>query len=213
MKLESIKSLIIPEIKVVCFSRFIDNRGYFTETYSIRDFKTIASDIGQWHVAQVNESFSKMGTIRGLHFQWNPYMGKLVRTVNGHMIDLVLDIRIGSPNFGKIIAYNMQASPDKNYNEWIWVPPGFAHGNFFLKDTIIEYLCTNEYSQGFESGISPLAVDINWSLCDSDLKMHFDIMKISMDLKMTEKDKNAFSIKKWVENKYSKNFIYKDLIK
>jgi len=97
MKIESIKTLEIPEIKVIRFSRFMDHRGFFTESYSVRDFSPLKNEIGEWKVVQANESFSFENTIRGLHFQWNPYMGKLVRTVTGHMIVLILDIRLNSP--------------------------------------------------------------------------------------------------------------------
>lgn len=210
MKLESVKSLAIPDIKVVRFARFMDHRGYFTETYSKRDFHTITDELGEWPVAQINESYSKAGTIRGLHFQWNPYMGKLVRTVQGHMVDLILDIRLNSPSFGKIIAYDMPTSLDQNYNEWIWIPPGFAHGNFFLQDSTIEYLCSGEYSQGCESGISPLSKDLDWSLCDTGLKELFEKTKNSDDLKMTEKDKISFSVHDWKEDERSQNFIFEN---
>ena len=93
-------------------------------------------------------------------------MGKLVRTIRGHMIDVVLDIRKGSPTYGKIIAHDMPVQGDEDYAEWIWVPPGFAHGNTFPADTVIEYLCSGEYSPGNEAGISPVADDLDWSLCE-----------------------------------------------
>ena len=75
---------------------------------------------------QFNESFSRPNVVRGLHFQWNPFMGKLVRTVQGRMVDLFLDIRKGSPSYGKAAAYDMPSTPDKDYAEWIWIPPGFT---------------------------------------------------------------------------------------
>ena len=97
-------------------------------------------------------------------------MGKLVRTLSGRMVDMILDIRKGSTTFGKIIAYDMPSEHEADYNEWIWVPPGFAHGNFFTEDSTIEYFCSGEYSPGCEAGISPLAADIDWSLCEGSLK-------------------------------------------
>jgi len=156
---------------------------------------------------QANESYSKKGTVRGLHFQWNPYMGKLVRTLTGRMIDMVLDIRKGSPTFGKIICYDMPANPTVDYNEWIWVPPGFAHGNFFTEETMIEYFCSGQYSPGSEASISPLAKDIDWTLCDTNLKKLFDSIAPSTDL-ITDKDKNGFSMAEWLENENSDNFIH-----
>jgi dTDP-4-dehydrorhamnose 3,5-epimerase len=208
MKIDSIKILAIPEIKVIKFSRFMDHRGYFTEPYSIRDFISLIPEINLGEVIQINESFSKNNTIRGLHFQWNPYMGKLIRTVRGHMIDLILDIRLNSPTFGKIIGYNMASTLNDNFNEWIWIPAGFAHGNVFLEDTIIQYLCNGEYNWKCESGISPIAADIDWSLCDSYLKYIFYGIKYNPELKITDKDKNAFSLEQWKANENSKNFIY-----
>ncbi len=122
---------------------------------------------------QANESFSRAGTVRGLHFQWNPYMGKLVRTIRGHMIDVALDIRKGSPTYGQIVAYDMPVQGDEDFAEWIWLPPGFAHGNTFPQDTVIEYFCSGEYSPGNEAGISPVADDLDWSLCDPALRDQF----------------------------------------
>ena len=104
MKLVEVKSLAIPEVKVLRFARFRDHRGYFTETYRRSDFQNhpALDCFSGVDFVQVNESFSRRGVVRGLHFQWSPYVGKLVRTVHGRMIDLVLDIRHGSPTCGKI---------------------------------------------------------------------------------------------------------------
>src|ERR1043166_2082030 len=169
MKILELKTLRIPEIKVLRFARFTDERGYFTETYRKSDFDQISDcrSLQEATFVQCSESYSRAGTIRGLHFQWNPYMGKLVRTVLGHMVDLVLDIRLDSPTFGHIVAYDMPADPTANFAEWIWIPPGFAHGNFFTEHSQIEYLCSGSYNGNCESGISPLSEDIDWSLCDS----------------------------------------------
>ena len=144
MKIVSIKSLDIPDIKIVRFARFCDTRGYFTESFRRSDFNghNEMSFIKGQEFVQVNESFSHPQVIRGLHFQWNPYMGKLVRTVRGHMVDIVLDIRKGSPYFGKGLFYDMPADSGSDYSEWIWVPAGFAHGNFFTEESQIEYFCT-----------------------------------------------------------------------
>ena len=155
MKILSVKTLALPEIKVVQFALFKDHRGYFTEPYRKSDL-TAHPDLPfskSGDFVQENESFSKSHTLRGLHFQWNPFMGKMVRTLFGHMIDIVMDIRLGSPNYGKAILYDMPRSVDADMGEWIWAPPGFAHGNLFLEPTAIEYLCTGEYSQGCEASI------------------------------------------------------------
>ena len=209
MKLLDVKTLEIEEIKVVRFSRFCDHRGYFTEHYRKSDFRNhpemgFTRDI---EFLQCNESYSKKGTIRGLHFQWNPYMGKLVRALAGRMVDMVLDIRKGSPTFGKIILYDMPADHTADYSEWIWVPLGFAHGNYFTEDTMIEYFCSSEYSPGCEAGISPVANDIDWTLCDPELKKLFDDIAHSTRL-ITDKDKNGFSVNAWKSSEQSDNFVY-----
>src|SRR5260370_38451394 len=145
MKVLDVKALAIPEIKVIRFGRFCDHRGYFTEHFRRSDFQA-GPDVpflNRVEFVQANESFSRAGTVRGLHFQWNPYQGKLVRTLHGHMIDLVLDIRKGSPTFGKIIAYDLLACREAEWDEWIWVPPGFAHGRMLMEDTLIEYLLSS----------------------------------------------------------------------
>ena len=208
MKIVSRKKLKIEAVKVVRFARFNDHRGYFTEHFRKSDFQhhQDMEFIRGVEFVQANESYSKKGTVRGLHFQWNPYVGKLVRTVIGRMVDMVLDIRKGSPTFGKIVLYDIPAVPTADYSEWIWVPPGFAHGNFFTEDTLIEYFCSGEYNPGCEAGISPLAKDIDWELCDPELKELFDSVGPSTDL-ITDKDKNGFTLEAWKEDKRSDNFI------
>jgi len=204
--------LQIEAIKVIRFTHFCDYRGYFTEHFRKSDF---GSNLKMGFMkgvefVQCNESYSRKGTVRGLHFQWNPYMGKLVRTLVGRMVDIVLDIRKGSLTFGKILLYDMPANHNNDYSEWIWVPPGFAHGNFFTEDTMIEYFCSGEYSPGSEAGISPLADDIDWSLCDPKLRKQFNDIASHTEL-ITEKDKNGFSISQWTSNANSQNFIYGEL--
>lgn len=207
MKIVEARALAIDSIKIIKFKRFCDQRGYFTEHYRRSDVRNHADTafLNGLEFVQCNESFSRKSTIRGLHFQWNPYMGKLVRTVSGRMIDIVLDIRKGSSTCGKILLYDMPADPAADVQEWIWVPPGFAHGNVFPQDTIIEYLCTGEYSQGCEAGISPLAPDIDWSLCDAGLKAAFEHVARSTSL-ITDKDRNGLSLRAWMNDSRSDNF-------
>jgi dTDP-4-dehydrorhamnose 3,5-epimerase len=209
MKILEVRALSIPAVKVVRFARFQDHRGYFTEPYRLADFDAHPDMdfMKAIRFVQANESYSKRGAIRGLHFQWNPYMGKLVRTLTGHMADVVLDIRKKSPTFGKAIAYDMPSTVDRDWGEWIWVPPGFAHGNFFLQDTAIEYFCSGQYSPTCEAGISPLAADIDWSLCDRELKEAFDEMTDSSSL-MTDKDRNALTVAAWAADARSDHFVY-----
>lgn len=207
MKIVEVKNLAIPEIKVIRFARFHDHRGYFAEIFRRSDFIRSFEFMKGASFVQCNESFSRKGTVRGLHFQWNPYMGKLIRTVYGRMVDMVLDIRKGSPTFGKIIGYDMPAERDRDFSEWIWVPPGFAHGNVFPEETVIEYFCSGEYNPDSEAGISPLAEDIDWSLCSHGLNEIFRNTANSSML-ITDKDRNGFSLAGWTDDQRSDNFIY-----
>ena len=206
MKILNVKRLAIPEIKVIRFGRFADHRGFFTEHFRKSDFANL-DFMKEIEFLQCNESYSKPGTIRGLHFQWNPYMGKLVRTLSGHMTDLVLDIRKGAPTFGKIIGYDMPADLSADFGEWIWIPPGFAHGNFYKQNSHIEYFCSGEYSPGCEAGISPLAEDIDWSWFDPELKREFDVIAAG-NLLITDKDRNGYSLESWKRNLNSERFIF-----
>ena len=212
MKILDIYDLAIPEVKVIRFARFPDNRGYFSEQYRFSDFESgaAASFMEGVRFVQANESFSRASTVRGLHFQWNPYMGKLVRTIRGHMIDVVLDVRKGSPTYGQIIAHDMPVQGDEDFAEWIWVPPGFAHGNTFPADTVIEYFCSGEYSPGNEAGISPVAADIDWSLCLPELRDRFQAIAGDTD-RMTDKDRHGFSLAAWTADERSDQFLYDDL--
>jgi dTDP-4-dehydrorhamnose 3,5-epimerase len=209
MKILDVKSLAISEVKVIRFARFADHRGYFAEHFRKTDFANNPQldFLKGVEFFQCNESFSRPGTVRGLHFQWNPYMGKLVRTLSGRMTDMVMDIRKGSPTFGKIIAYDMPVRRDADYGEWIWVPVGFAHGNYFREDSHIEYFCSGEYSPGCEAGISPLSIDIDWSLCDPKLRKEFESVVHSNPL-MTDKDKDGHSLASWIANPNSDRFRY-----
>ena len=206
MKILDVKALEIPDIKVIRFARFADDRGHFSEHFRKSDFGQLDFQRGVEFV-QCNESYSRARTIRGLHFQWNPYMGKLVRTLSGRMVDMVLDIRKGSPSFGKIIAYDMSVDLNDGFGEWIWVPPGFAHGNYFDRESRIEYFCSGEYNPACEAGISPTADDIDWSLCDPRLKKEFDAIAAGNSL-MSEKDRNGQTLASWIRSPNSNQFIY-----
>lgn len=206
MKILDTQSLPLPGIELLKFARFQDERGYFTETYRLGDFETVPFLAGlEW--VQCNESHSSAGVLRGLHFQWNPFMGKLVRTIRGHMLDIVLDIRIGSPTQGKAIAIDLPASPEQDFGEWIWVPPGFAHGNYFSEETTIEYFCTGQYSPGCEAGISPLASDIDWSLCDPKLRAIIE-EAAGASAVISSKDREGATMAEWLDDERSSNFRY-----
>ncbi|MDR2405879.1 MAG: dTDP-4-dehydrorhamnose 3,5-epimerase family protein [Deltaproteobacteria bacterium] len=214
MRIISIKALKLEECKVIRFPRFKDQRGYFAEHFQQEEFDKLFKKELNYPYArflQANESRSRKGVIRGLHFQWDPYMGKLVRTLYGHMVDMVLDIRVGSPTCGKILFYDMPFDAEADYAEWIWVPPGFAHGNFYLEDSAIEYFCTGEYNPRAEAGISPLSKDIDWSyVLEGPLKTPYGNL-IREGAIMSDKDRQSHSFKSWMALSKADHFTYKEL--
>ncbi len=131
--------------------KHIDARGYFMETFRIEEFMKNVSNTA---FVQENESCSSRGVIRGLHFQAPPFaQAKLVRCVKGKVLDVALDIRVGSPTYGKHIA--VELSEDNNVQ--LYVPRGFAHGFSVLSETaIFQYKCDNYYAPDAEGGISIL---------------------------------------------------------
>ncbi len=190
MKILDIKSLVFPEVKVIKFARFTDNRGYFTETYRFQELEQIIPEL---KIKQVMESHSKKGVLRGFHLQYDPPMGKLVRTVVGEMIDFFLDLREDSRTFGFIGAYRMPSRWEDNYDEWIWIPPGFAHGNLYLQESTIEYFATSTYNPKGEIGIYPLDKEINWTLAPQEIQKIFN--KIKNKILISEKDRNGLTLK------------------
>ena len=205
MLITSIENLPLEGVQLINFKKFRDNRGFFTEPYRFSDLQD-KLNIPFKGCVQLNNSFSNKNVLRGLHFQWNPFMGKLVKTISGHMIDIVLDIRKASKTYGKAIAVNMPALTNFDTDQWIWVPPGFAHGNLFLADSEILYMCDGEYNGNCESGINPLSSDIDWTLCESSthklLNLHLD----SKNLTVSEKDINAQSLTEWSNSSNSNYF-------
>jgi dTDP-4-dehydrorhamnose 3,5-epimerase len=208
MKILSATPLAIPDVVAVRVARFRDSRGYFTEHFRASDFDALASGplgVPGASIRQANESRSKAGVIRGLHFQWAPYMGKLVRPLSGRLLDLALDIRRGSPTLGKAVLYDMPFDPEAGWMEWIWLPPGFAHGVAFPEESAIEYLCTGEYSPGTEAGISPFAPDLDWSLCAPALKAVWDGI-VAAGAVVSDKDLQGHTLAGWLAREDSELF-------
>ncbi|MDR1040802.1 MAG: dTDP-4-dehydrorhamnose 3,5-epimerase family protein [Deltaproteobacteria bacterium] len=207
MKILSVKPLAIPDVKVIRAARFRDGRGYFTEHFRASDLDALAPGLGvtEFRILQANESRSAKGVIRGLHFQWSPYMGKLVRPLSGRLVDMALDIRRASPTLGRIVLYDMPFDPEADWFEWIWVPPGFAHGTMFPEESAIEYLCTGEWSPGNEAGVSPLAPDLDWSLCDKGLRGAFEGL-LSEGIALSEKDLRGLTLAGWLAREESRLF-------
>lgn len=138
-----------------------DARGYFMETFRLDDFKKNVADTT---FVQENESCSTKGVIRGLHFQAPPYaQAKLVRCVKGRVLDVAVDIRAGSPTYGKFVAVELSEDNDTQ----LFIPRGFAHGFSVLSDVaVFQYKCDNYYAPQAEGGISILdkTIGIDWGL-------------------------------------------------
>ncbi|MDR2339277.1 MAG: dTDP-4-dehydrorhamnose 3,5-epimerase family protein [Deltaproteobacteria bacterium] len=213
MRIISVTPLKIPDCKIIRFHRFKDVRGYFTEHFRQEEFDTLFRKTLKYPNArfvQANESRSVANVVRGLHFQWQPHVGKLVRTLYGHMVDMALDIRPGSPTLGKIILYDMPFDPEADHAEWLWIPPGFAHGNFYLADSAIEYFCTGEYNPQAEAGISPFAKDIDWSLADVGLRAALEGLALDGFI-LSDKDKDGHTLGSWLAKPESRLFSVGDL--
>lgn len=153
----------IPDIVVIIPKRRVDSRGYFAETYR-QDFTR--SLIGDITFVQDNESLSATpGTIRGFHFQSDPFaQGKLVRCVQGALLDVAVDIRIGSPTFGRWIAVELSAANGHQ----LWIPTGFAHGFCTLvPDTMLCYKVTAYYSAEHDKGLAwdDPEIGVKWPDC------------------------------------------------
>jgi len=142
---------------------FKDDRGYFFEYFR----KDVLKDYGvNVEFVQSNESQSQKNVLRGLHFQNPPFeQGKLIRVVKGAVLDVSLDIRKSSPNYGQWFAYELN-----EVNKTIlWIPPGFAHGFLTLADnTIFQYECTNYYHKDSEGSIrwNDPTINIDWKIGD-----------------------------------------------
>ncbi len=138
---------------------FNDPRGYFYESYNTNMFKEAGIEAV---FVQDNQSMSHKGATRGLHFQAPPFeQGKLVRVVQGAVMDVIVDIRKNSPNYGK--SYSLELSESNHL--MFWIPPGFAHGFETLEDkTIFLYKCTNMYHRASEGGLfwNDPEIGINW---------------------------------------------------
>lgn len=151
-----IEGVVIIEPKV-----FGDSRGYFFESWSQKDFDEFVRPV---KFVQDNESMSTYGVMRGLHFQRPPFtQSKLVRCVKGAVLDVAVDIRKGSPTYGKHVAVELT---EDNHRQF-FVPRGFAHGFAVLSETaVFQYKCDNFYAPQADGGISILddSLGIDWKI-------------------------------------------------
>lgn len=155
----------IPDLVIITPSLFEDDRGYFMESYNQQKLSEAGISI---NFVQDNQSFSKRGTLRGLHYQNPPFaQTKLVRVLQGEIVDVAVDIRKNSPTYGKCFAIKLSAKNQKQ----LLIPKGFAHGFSVLSETaVVLYKCDQFYNKASEGGIrfDDPKLNIDWGL---DLKM------------------------------------------
>jgi dTDP-4-dehydrorhamnose 3,5-epimerase len=174
--------VLVPEV-------FQDSRGFFMETFREDQFKAL--DLPT-HFVQDNHSRSTKGVLRGLHFQWEPPMGKLMRVTLGSAFLVAVDIRKGSPTLGEWVG--VEASVENRRQ--VWAPAGFARGFCVLSEVAeIQYKCTGIYSNKGESGIrwDDPKIGIKWPL---------------KDVVLSEKDRNAQNLEQWLSRPEASNFSY-----
>ena len=175
-------AVLVPQV-------FEDVRGFFMETFRTDQFKAWGLPT---EFVQDNHSRSKEGVLRGLHFQWDPPMGKLMRVTYGAAFMVAVDIRKGSPTLGRWFGLEVSASNKKQ----VWAPAGFARGFCVLSDFAeIQYKCTGLYNSRAESGIrwNDPEIGIDWPIKNPEL---------------SEKDRNAQLLKQWLDSSTSENFKY-----
>lgn len=181
----AIEGVVIIEPRI-----FKDKRGYFFESFSQKEFDEKVMPV---RFVQDNESMSVYGVIRGLHYQKMPYtQSKLVRCTQGKVLDVVVDIRKGSPTFGKHVAVELS---DENHRQ-LFIPRGFAHGFAVLSDVaVFQYKCDNFYAPQAEGGIQlqDEELGIDWKiptaaaiLSEKDLKHPF-LKDAVMDFDINDK--------------------------
>lgn len=162
-----ITKLAIPEVLLLEPKVFKDDRGHFFESFNQKLFEEAVGHSVTF--VQDNQSFSKKGVLRGLHYQMNPSaQGKLVRVLQGEVFDVAVDIRKGSPTFGQWVGALLSA---ENKHQ-LWIPEGFAHGFVTLSETAeFYYKVTNYYSPAHERSLrwNDEALNINWCFAQEPL--------------------------------------------
>jgi len=176
-----IEGLIIIEPKV-----FGDDRGFFMETYTRKDFEDLGIDK---EFVQDNHSKSKKGVLRGLHFQTKQTQGKLIKVTAGKVLDIGVDLRSESPTFGKWEKVLLTAENKRMF----YLPSGFAHGFLTLEDdTEFQYKCTDYYAPEFDSGIlwNDPELNIDWELEKYNLSME--------EIILSDKDKKQQTLQDFI---------------
>ena len=180
----TVETCKIEGLKVITPTVFGDARGYFMETYQYEDFKTAGIDVV---FVQDNQSASKKGVLRGLHFQINHPQDKLVRVIKGEVYDVAVDLRKESPTFGQWYGVLLSEENKKQF----FIPKGFAHGFLVLSDYAeFCYKCSDFYHPNDEGGLA---------YNDPDIGVDWPIPE-EMEVIMSDKDKMWGGIKEYKEN-------------
>jgi dTDP-4-dehydrorhamnose 3,5-epimerase len=167
------------EVVVLRGKAYADERGYFMETYREEEFRALGLP---GNFAQDNQSYSRKGVVRGLHFQWEPAMGKLMRVTRGAAFLVAVDLRLGSPTLGKWVGVEATAENRKQ----VWAPASFARGFCALtEDVEVQYKCTGEYNAKAESAI-------RWD--DPEIGIAWPVREAIL----SEKDRKARTLAEWV---------------
>jgi len=156
----SFRKLQIPDLILIEPKIFYDDRGFFMEVYKATEFEINGI---RYSFVQDNHSYSKKGVLRGLHYQLNPRaQGKLIRCIKGKILDVAVDIRKGSPWYGRWVSVELS----EENKLMLWIPQGFAHGFVALEDSEIIYKCTEEYDPSLDRGIiwNDPTLSINWTV-------------------------------------------------
>jgi dTDP-4-dehydrorhamnose 3,5-epimerase len=157
----NIQETKLKDVLIITPKVFSDDRGYFLESFRKKLFADRGIDLD---FVQDNISRSNKNTVRGLHYQAGDFaQGKLCQVVFGRVLDVAVDIRFGSPTFGKYVATELS----EDNHEQLWIPPGFAHGFSVLSDiAIFHYKCTNYYDKNSERAIlfNDKDLNIDWNI-------------------------------------------------
>ena len=156
----------IPGLLIIEPKLFVDERGYFFESFNQRDF---TSAVGNITFVQDNESKSSYGVLRGLHFQLPPYaQSKLVRVIEGSVLDIAVDIRKNSPTYGQYVSVELTGESHRQ----LFIPKGFAHGFVVLsQQAVFQYKCDEFYHPEAEGAIAwnDPAINIDWQIPAEDI--------------------------------------------
>lgn len=177
------------EVVVLAGKAYEDERGYFMETYRHDHFRELRLPVS---FVQDNHSYSRKGVVRGLHFQWDPPMGKLMRVTRGAAFLVAVDLRLGSPTLGKWVGIEATAENRKQ----VWAPASFARGFCALTDDVeVQYKCTGTYNSKAESAI-------RWD--DPQVGIEWPVREVII----SDKDRNAQTLAEWLTSANAKHFVY-----